>query len=159
MKNTWNGINSRLDTAEEKFNELKDSDGKLWKMKYAVKKKGKKWTVHQCVSFKWPDIYVLMESKTRRERKEKEKTIWRNKDWKCSKSNENHKLTHLRNSRNYQKHEKVIPRYIIIRLLKIRNKEITVKAAREKRHVTYQELYTSTSYLRINISSYSIIPC
>lgn len=29
MKNTWNGINSRLDTAEEKFNELKDSDGKL----------------------------------------------------------------------------------------------------------------------------------
>lgn len=29
MKNTWNGINSRLDIAEEKFNELKDSDGKL----------------------------------------------------------------------------------------------------------------------------------
>ena len=46
-----------------------------------------------------------------------------------------------------------------MKLLKIRNKEIILKAAREKRHVTYQELYISTSYLRINISSYSIIPC
>ena len=51
------------------------------------------------VSFKWPDIYVLTESKTRQERKEKKKAIRRN-DWKHSKSNENHKLTHLSNSRN-----------------------------------------------------------
>ena len=29
MKNTWNGINSRLDIAKEKFSELKDSDCKL----------------------------------------------------------------------------------------------------------------------------------
>lgn len=30
------------------------------------------------VSFKWPDIYVLTESKTRQERKEKKKAIRRN---------------------------------------------------------------------------------
>lgn len=129
-------------------------------MKYAVKKKRKKMdsaSVRE-LQVAWYICINGVQNKTR-ERKEKEKAIWRNKDWKCSKSNENHKLTHLSNSRNYQKHEEVIPRYIIIRLLKIRNKEITVKAAREKRHVTYQELYTSTTYLRINISSYSIIPC
>lgn len=46
-------------------------------MKYAVKKKkGKKWTVHQCVSFKWPDIYVLMESKTRRERERRKRKLF-----------------------------------------------------------------------------------
>lgn len=73
MKNTWDGINSRLDIAEEKFSELKDSDCKLYKMKYTGKKRKKMDSAS--VSFKWPDIYVLMESKTRQERKEKKKAI------------------------------------------------------------------------------------
>ena len=77
MKNTWDGINSRLDIAEEKFSELKNSDCKLYKMKYTEKRKRKKMG-SASVSFKWPDIYVLTESKTREERKEKKKAIRRN---------------------------------------------------------------------------------
>lgn len=73
MKNMWDGINSRLDIAEEKFSELKDSDCKLYKMKYTEKKRKKMDSAS--VSFKWSEIYVLMESKTRQERKKKKKAI------------------------------------------------------------------------------------
>lgn len=54
MKNTWNGINSRLNIAEEKISELKDSNWKLYKMKHRGKRRKK--IDSSSVSFKWPDV-------------------------------------------------------------------------------------------------------
>lgn len=54
-----------------------------------------------------------------------------------SKYDENHRHTNPTSAMNLKHMEKTTLRYIIIKLLKIKNKQKILKAVREKRHVTY----------------------
>lgn len=56
------------------------------------------------------------------------KKMWRNNGWKCSKFGESYKFTDSISSANHNQDKY---RYIIIKLLKTKNREKILKAARE----------------------------
>ena len=105
MKNTWNGINSRLDIAEEKISELKDSNWKPCKMKHRGQRKKNGQFISE-LQVAWCMCKWRTKQNRRERRKRTEKTIWRNNGWKLSKFTENYKLTHLSNSRNSKRNMK-----------------------------------------------------
>ena len=75
IKNTQDGINSRLNIAEEKIREFKDIAIEIIQMKHRKKEFFKKLTNHLWDNFKW-HIYLLLESsKKKREGEKEEKDI------------------------------------------------------------------------------------
>ena len=75
-------------------------------------------------------------------KEEDQKCFWRNYGWKLSKPEEGNRFSGLGNTEGPKQ---ISSRHIIIKVVKVKNRERVLKVAREKQRVNYKEIPTSLS--------------
>lgn len=87
-------------------------------------------------NIKWFNIYAVG-APEEEEREWGRRNIRRTNGWEFSKIRDRHQTTNPKAQKHQAENENITPRYIIFKLLKIKDEKEMLKAAREKRHMTY----------------------